>query len=318
MTQADTDDRAGLSLSASLELFAGGVERMIREQRRAREVDRMMQPTFRHFADSLIVPASGFAVFSFAGPDQGHKWEVRNILVTGATRGTNVPGTVDIFASAADLRSSLSGGALSLAAIGTGDQRDFLAGSTFSTQNPNLTAVGVPAVLTVPIGQTWTLASITFLYTASAAVATRTPRVIIRDPGGRIIYEWTSPVNLTANQVGQVTLSPGAPNQSGGAGTPANPFTITGPLPALTLLPGSTISADAINEDAADTITVGTVIFTTSGLPASRQYSSMQLAIYAPEDLFLIISGATVAAELHCMVDIEDTQLGALPMVEAV
>jgi hypothetical protein len=44
----------------------------------------------------------------------------------------------------------------------------------------------------------------------------------------------------------------------------------------------------------------------------------MQLAVYAPEDVFVIVSGATVAHELHCNIDVEDIQLGNVPVIEAV
>lgn len=310
-----TDPDAGFSIAASLELHAGAIDRMVREQRRQREYERVMQPVHRHYAQSIVAPASGLCIFWFQGPDAGHKWELRNILVTGATRLTTQScGGVDIFSTASDLRNALGGNVPSLAAIGTADERDFLAGSTIPAENPNLTATGVPAVVTVPAGQFWTLTGVTFLYTASGAVANRTPFVQIKDPSGRLIYQWDSPSNLTAGQTAEITLTPGAPDASLGA----NPASITGPLPPITLAPGSQIVAGAVNEDVADTITVGSVLYNTTGLPVSRQYSSMQLAVYAPEDLFAIVSGVTVGQEIHCNVDIEDIQLGNVQVVEAV
>lgn len=309
----------GLSLAASLELHAGATERLVREMKARNGADRVMQPTFRHFPASLIAPASGLGIFWFAGPDAGHKWEVRSIFISGVTRETTIASQgADIYVTPTDLRNALGGVAPSLSAIGTGDQRDFVTGSPVTTNNPNLTAVGVPATVQVPAGQSWNLSAITFLFTASAAAATRTPRITIRDAGGRILYQWTSPTNVAATQVEQITLSPGSPTISNGSGTVANPFTVTGPLPALTLAAGSTITADAINEDVADTITVGTVIYTTTGLPISKQYSSLQLAIYAPDDLFVIVSGLATGVEVHCNVDIEDSQLGNIQVVEAI
>lgn len=313
MTMTDSD--AGFSIAASLELHAGAIDRLVREQRRSREYERVMQPVHRHYAQSIVAPSSGLCIFWFQGPDAGHKWELRNILVTGVTRLTTQScAGVDIFSTASDLRNALGGNVPSLAAIGTADERDFLGGSTIPAENPNLTATGVPAVVTVPAGQFWTLTQVAFLFTASAAVANRTPFVQIKDPSGRIIYQWDSPANITAGATAEISLTPGAVSSANGA----NPIAITGPLPPLTLAPGSQIVAGAQAEDVADTITVGSVVYNTSGLPVSRQYSSMQFAIYAPEDLFAIVSGVTAGQEIHCNVDIEDIQLGNVQVVEAV
>lgn len=306
---------AGISLAASLELHAGATDRLAREIKARNGYDRVSQPVFRHYAQSLIAPSSGLCLFWFQGPDQGHKWELRNVFVSGVTRLTTQScAGVDLFVTATDLRNALAGVTPSLALIGTGDERDFLAGSTIPAENPNLTATGVPAVVTVPAGQFWTLTQVAFLYTASAAVANRTPFVQIKDPTGRIIYLWESPANLTAGQSAEISLTPGAVNSANGS----NPIAITGPLPALTLAPGSQIVAGAVNEDVADTITVGSVVYNTTGLPVSRQYSSMQFPIYAPDDLFVIVSGVTAGQEIHCNADIEDQQLGNIQVVEAV
>lgn len=134
-----------------------------------------------------------------------------------------------------------------------------------NSENNNLTAVGVPATVTVPAGQIWTIQNIAYLFTASAVVANRTPRLTIKDAGGRTIFQWVSPTNVAASQVEQVNLAPGLPNTTGGAGTVPNPFVVSGGIPPLVLTAGETITADAIAEDAGDSITVGTVMFALSG-----------------------------------------------------
>jgi hypothetical protein len=143
-------------------------------------------------------------------------------------------------------------------------------------------------------------------------------RVRINDSAGRNLYTFVDSTALTASQTGTVSLAPGNPTQHTLA-TGTN-FTIQGNLPPLVLPAGSTIIVDAIGIDAADTMTLGTVNYTlaSGALPVSRQYSSMQLAVYAPEDLFLIVSGATATHEIHCNVDVEDIQLGNVPVIEAV
>jgi len=130
-----------------------------------------------------------------------------------------------------------------------------------NSQNNNLTATGVPATVTVPTGQTWTLQSVSFLFTASAAVANRNIRLTIRDALGRILYQFVDATATTANQVVQCTFAPGLATQHIGAG----PFQLTSALPNLVLPAGSTVTADAVAEDAGDTITVGTVMFSVTG-----------------------------------------------------
>lgn len=131
-----------------------------------------------------------------------------------------------------------------------------------NSQNNNLTAVGVPAIVTVPTGQTWTLQAISFLFTASAAAANRFVRIVVKDAAGRTIFTFVDATATTATQVDNVTLGAGLATQHVGA---ASPFQVTGALPVLVLPAGSTITADAIGEDVADTITVGTVMFSMTG-----------------------------------------------------
>lgn len=118
--------------------------------------------------------------------------------------------------------------------------------------NPLYNGSGVNTSLVVPAGKTWTLASLFFVYTASAAVANRSVRVRISIPGGTIIYTFLDGTVTTAGQIDNVSLAPGNPTQHAGG---ASPFTVTGPLPPGLVLPaGTQILFDAINADAGDTI----------------------------------------------------------------
>lgn len=55
---------------------------------------------------SVTIDAAGFGVIAFtpAGPDQGHFWYVRSLVVGGATWDTAAAGTAELYASAMDLR----------------------------------------------------------------------------------------------------------------------------------------------------------------------------------------------------------------------
>lgn len=55
---------------------------------------------------SVTIDANGFGVIAFtpAGPDQGHFWYVRSLVVGGATWDTAAAGTAEVYASAMDLR----------------------------------------------------------------------------------------------------------------------------------------------------------------------------------------------------------------------
>lgn len=83
------------------------------------------QPVFGRIATTGTAPASGILVLRFplAGPDQGHFWYVRQLVVGGLTRTTAAAGSVDVFVSATSTLSALG----SLAAIGIADERDFSA-----------------------------------------------------------------------------------------------------------------------------------------------------------------------------------------------
>lgn len=86
----------------------------LRELRKPRE----MQPVVYRVPQSGLIPASGPLVLRMGGPDQGHIWHVRSIVVGGATPTTTVAGRADVFVSATDLRT------YTLAQVGLVDWRD--------------------------------------------------------------------------------------------------------------------------------------------------------------------------------------------------
>lgn len=162
-----------------------------------------------------------------------------------------------------------------------------------ATANNNLTAAPPPATLTVPAGKTWTLQSISFLYTAGAGVGNRNVSLTIKDAGGRTLYTITDTTALTATQAEQVVLSPGLPQQRTGAG----PFTFLAPLPTLTLQPGSTITATATGVDPSDVITNGVVMFTQGSVSGGSGGSVFVAArqqpgsASAPQTWFKLVQG---------------------------
>lgn len=108
-------------LGAKIDLHIGSVDKLadtLAKQRRRPPA----QPVFGRVIATGIVPASGFLVLRFPlkGPDQGHFWYVRQLVIGGATRATTAAGSADVFVSATDLTSQPS-----LAAIGLSDERDF-------------------------------------------------------------------------------------------------------------------------------------------------------------------------------------------------
>jgi hypothetical protein len=62
-------------------------------------------PVFNQTQDSVIITAGGFGVIRLAGPDQGHFWYVRRVVIGGVTPTTVAAGRGDLFVSAADHRS---------------------------------------------------------------------------------------------------------------------------------------------------------------------------------------------------------------------
>lgn len=78
-----------------------------------------MQPVFYRVAQTLLVPSNGFGVVAMGGPDQGHMWHVRSLVVGGLSPTTAATGRADIFVSAGSLL-----GATSLDLLGIQDWRD--------------------------------------------------------------------------------------------------------------------------------------------------------------------------------------------------
>ena len=78
-----------------------------RKMRAAMDAMTVMQPVTFRAVGSALADAAGFAVIQFspAGPDQGHVWEIQNLVVGGDTFSTAAAGTPEFYASAMDLRS---------------------------------------------------------------------------------------------------------------------------------------------------------------------------------------------------------------------
>jgi hypothetical protein len=165
--------------------------------------------------------------------------------------------------------------------------------ATVASTNPNLTAAPPPATLTVPAGKSWSLQSISFQYNAGAGVGNRNVQLTIRDAGGRILYQITDTTALTANQVENVFLAPGSPQQRTGAG----PFAFNSSMPAITLAAGSTITASALGVDPSDTITNGVVMFalgSSAGVGQASLFISPRLSMsgqVAPQAWAKLIAG---------------------------
>lgn len=105
MTQTEPEfDGPGLAASLKVTLeTVGGLAAQVRRVARRLEA-APMQPVERAFPSSGIIPAGGFLVLNLGGPDQGHFWYVRSIVIGGATPATVCAGRADIFATATDLR----------------------------------------------------------------------------------------------------------------------------------------------------------------------------------------------------------------------
>lgn len=122
MSYVDQDQGSVFAeLAAKLDLHIGSVSKLtdkITKQMRKPPA----QPVFGRTVAVGTAPSSGILVLRFPlkGPDQGHFWYVRQLIVGGATRTTMAAGSCDVFVSASDLT-----GQASLAAIGLGDERDF-------------------------------------------------------------------------------------------------------------------------------------------------------------------------------------------------
>lgn len=104
-------------LSASLNGIQSELARAREERLRARATET---PRFVDLAGVVTIPAGGFAwiPLNIRGPDSGHFWFVRKIVVGGLTPVTAAAGRADVFVSAADFTN------LSLAQVGLTAWRD--------------------------------------------------------------------------------------------------------------------------------------------------------------------------------------------------
>jgi hypothetical protein len=127
-------DPAGVSLEARFGLTLDAVNGLsARMDRLARRLNAPpMQPVRRQFSTSTVIPAGGFSVANLFGPDQGHFWYVRRIVIGGLATTTVAAGRCDVFTSAADLRQQPS-----LAAIGLGGWSDQAAALPFVNRYSN-------------------------------------------------------------------------------------------------------------------------------------------------------------------------------------
>lgn len=115
MTAVEHDNDQGIigQLVAKIGLMVT-VGEQTRDQtaRVAKKLDayRAQQPVDFRAIGSAIADANGVAVIQFspAGPDQGHKWELQNVVLGGDTFATTAASaTVEYYASAMDLRTLL-------------------------------------------------------------------------------------------------------------------------------------------------------------------------------------------------------------------
>lgn len=120
-TEYDLERGNLLDICAKLDLSIGQTRRRLDLLEREARKPRQMQPVPYRVAQSAPVPASGPLILRFAGPDQGHMWNVRSITAGGATPTTSTAGRVDVFVTATDLRPFAGQG---LAAFGLADWRD--------------------------------------------------------------------------------------------------------------------------------------------------------------------------------------------------
>lgn len=107
-------------LCAKIDLHIGSTERLADtlEKQRRRPV---AQPVFGRTTAAGPAPAAGILVLAFplAGPDMGHFWYVRSIVIAGLAPTTTSAGRADVYVSSSNFV-----GQPSLAAIGSSDWRD--------------------------------------------------------------------------------------------------------------------------------------------------------------------------------------------------
>ena len=111
-------------------------------------------------------------------------------------------------------------------------------------------AAGAALTVTVPGSVQWEVVSVSFLFTASANVATRIPFVSFLDQAGVTFCKVNSAFSYTAGTSGQVTF--GRDVESFGANNAAS---MGAAIPHIRLLDGLRVSVSADAIDVADTIT---------------------------------------------------------------
>lgn len=119
--QHDTDG-AVASLCAKLDLHIGSTDRMAKQLQRSLRKPPA-QPVFGRAGGSGVYDSTAayMAVrMAQRGPDQGHFWYIRSIIVGGLTPSLAVTGRGDVYVTATDLRNMGS-----LAAVGLADWRDW-------------------------------------------------------------------------------------------------------------------------------------------------------------------------------------------------
>lgn len=118
--QTERDGGLVADLCAKLDLHIGSTEKLQRSMAKALQKPAA-QPVFgRATASGLFVTGAPLMLhFNLSGPDQGHFWYVRSIIVGGLTTATAVAGRADVFVTAGGL-----GGQTSMAGIGLADWRD--------------------------------------------------------------------------------------------------------------------------------------------------------------------------------------------------
>ena len=126
--------------------------------------------------------------------------------------------------------------------------RVFLTSYTSSLSSPqNSPAAGSNFTYTVPAGGTaQILNSITALFTASAAVATRFVQLQIKDAAGNLVYQLSNGQGTVASTNVRITFATGITNANAATGTAAIA------IPALVLQPGWTVNLIATSIDVAD------------------------------------------------------------------
>jgi len=125
----DTNNGSLLSVLGKVSVSIDTLSSRLHKQQQMQALaERAEQPRYITFHSSVIIPASGLICISFdqRGPDQGHYWQVKKIVIGGLTTTTVAAGRADMFVSAADMRNVTT-----LAQIGIADWEDQAAALPF-------------------------------------------------------------------------------------------------------------------------------------------------------------------------------------------